>query len=457
MASDIQISSNRANSRLSTGPSLAARAHTRYNGLKTGIRFRGEFLPTERPEEFQERVAFWTRSLKPRNAGERELVFKYVRAEWVHARAERALGARIYTQDAQAGDRADAGVEKDLRLLYWDRRGPLCMYALSNAVSDRLQTSWTPEIDDPIEPSVVLKSLEGSAKGCERLIGEWKALAGRLENGRAWQPHEKLKSIRLMGKQPVDAVGDDRVLLVYAATFALGPIGRKGAFEDLRCDMGAMEYERFVERIRSQEELLPVSGADAPGACVALLDLVARNVERLEAKLEAHREHAEEAAELASDHLGYDDSPEGQRLQRHELACHRRMERCLDAFWKYRRMAGDEEDDGGEDCLGLETGAAEVVVEDKNVTTEANLEASGGGESGAVAVEHKNVTTEANLGTDVTEVVVTEIVETSAREVDGGVLGAIQPNSTRGLGHAADARTIEEAIMARGALLRPIE
>ena len=286
MASDIQISSNRANSRLSTGPSLAARGHTRYNGLKTGIRFRGEFLPTERPEEFQERVAFWTRSLKPRNAGERELVFKYARAEWVHARAERALGARIYTQDAQAGDRADAGVEKNLRLLYWDRRGPLCMYALSNAVSDRLQTSWTPEIDDPIEPSVVLKSLEGCAKGCERLIGEWKALAGRLENGRAWQPHERLKSIRLMGKQPVDAVGDDRVLLVYAATFALGPIGRKGAFEDLRCDMGAMEYERFVERIRSQEELLPVSGADAPGACVALLDLVARNVERLEAKLE---------------------------------------------------------------------------------------------------------------------------------------------------------------------------
>jgi hypothetical protein len=45
-------------------------------------------------------------------------------------------------------------------------------------------------------------------------------------------------------------------------------------------------------------------------------------------------------------------------------------------------MAGDEEDDGGEDCLGLETGATEVVVEDKNVTTEANLEASGGGNRG---------------------------------------------------------------------------
>jgi hypothetical protein len=65
-------------------------------------------------------------------------VFKYARAEWVHARSERALGARIYKQDAQASDRADTGVEKNLCLPYWDRRGPHCMYVLSNAVSDRL-------------------------------------------------------------------------------------------------------------------------------------------------------------------------------------------------------------------------------------------------------------------------------------------------------------------------------
>ena len=40
------------------------------------------------------------------------------------------------------------------------------------------------------------------------------------------------------------------------------------------------------------------------GACVALLNMVARNVERLEAKLEVHRAHEEEKAELASDRLG---------------------------------------------------------------------------------------------------------------------------------------------------------
>ena len=45
------------------------------------------------------------------------------------------------------------------------------------------------------------------------------------------------------------------------------------------------------------------------------------------------------------------------------------------------------------------------------MTTEANLEAGGGEESGAVAVENKNVTTEANLETRVTEVGAREMLK----------------------------------------------
>jgi hypothetical protein len=66
------------------------------------------------------------------------------------------------------------------------------------------------------------------------------------------------------------------------------------------------------------------------------------------------------------------------------------------------------------------------------------------------------VTTEANLGTDLTEVETRKVVETSAGEVDGGVLGAIQPISTRVSGAAGGAGTVEEVIMARGESLRPI-
>ena len=401
MASVKQVAGNRANSRLSTGPGKDALARTRYNGLKTGIRFRGEFLPWERPEEYQQRVDFWNRSLKPRNGAERELVLKYVRAEWVHARAERAQGERIYTQNAQAPDHEDASVEKDLRRLYWDRQGHLCTYALSNVADGVVQTSWSPEIDDPNEPSVVLRRLESSAKGCQSLIGQWQALADRVKKGLEWQPQDRLKSCRLMGRQPLDILEDDRVLLVYVASYALGgPNGRDNAYDDLKCELGTVDHKKFLERIRSRSPMPPLSATDTPGAHRALLDLVARNVERLEAKLEVHLERADEYAELASDRLGYEESPEAERLRRHEMACHRRMYRCLDAFWKYRRENKDVEDD----CEGLEAGALEAGVETENVTTEANLEAGGGEESGAVAVENKNVTTEANLETRVTEV-----------------------------------------------------
>jgi hypothetical protein len=40
------------------------------------------------------------------------------------------------------------------------------------------------------------------------------------------------------------------------------------------------------------------------------------------------------------------------------------------------------------------------------------------------------VTSEASLRTDATEVEARKVVELSAGEVDGGVLGAVQPNST---------------------------
>ena len=63
------------------------------------------------------------------------------------------------------------------------------------------------------------------------------------------------------------------------------------------------------------------------------------------------------------------------------------------------------------------------------------------------------MTTEANLGTDLTEVETRKVVETSAGEVDGGVLGVIQPISTRVSGTAGGAGTVEEVIMARGGVV----
>ena len=61
------------------------------------------------------------------------------------------------------------------------------------------------------------------AKGCEALIDVWKLLRGRLENDCIWQSQDRLKAVRMLGKQPVDAAEDQRVRLIYTASFALEP------------------------------------------------------------------------------------------------------------------------------------------------------------------------------------------------------------------------------------------
>ena len=71
--------------------------------------------------------------------------------------------------------------------------------------------------------------------------------------------------------------------------------------------------------------------------------MLTENLERLEAKLEGYRGVAGEQAVSTAGRLAFEQSPDGERLRRFELASERRKQRCLDAFWKYRR----EMDRGG--------------------------------------------------------------------------------------------------------------
>ena len=76
---------------------------------------------------------------------------------------------------------------------------------------------------------------------------------------------------------------------------------------------------------------------DIEKAKAMLLDLVERNVERLEAKLEVHTDREGEYLLRRAARQGFDDSPRGERLRRYEMACDRRFYRSLAAFWKHRR------------------------------------------------------------------------------------------------------------------------
>ena len=56
----------------------------------------------------------------------------------------------------------------------------------------------------------------------------------------------------MLGRQPVDAAEDQRVWLIFVASFARHPEGKKHPFEDLKSDMGEPELETFFKRTETR-------------------------------------------------------------------------------------------------------------------------------------------------------------------------------------------------------------
>ena len=122
MATPAQITANRANAQLSTGPiSAAGKAASSRNALKLGIHAKSLVIPGEDPGELEELTEAYERDLVPIGAVETALVETIVRSAWfmrrvsrieaevVHARlaaqenpGPHALGD-IYIDDAAAG------------------------------------------------------------------------------------------------------------------------------------------------------------------------------------------------------------------------------------------------------------------------------------------------------------------------------------------------------------------
>jgi hypothetical protein len=79
---------------------------------------------------------------------------------------------------------------------------------------------------------------------------------------------------------------------------------------------------------------------DAAGARQALAAIIDRATARLTQKAQAHGERAEVMAELTPDILAFDDSMDGERLRRYELASSRGMTRLLNETREHRQPSG---------------------------------------------------------------------------------------------------------------------
>jgi hypothetical protein len=223
------------------------------------------------------------------------------------------------------------------RRLFWDRRGDTRLYPHSFHESEFSQrTSSSRKADDPDDPAHILIDLESSVTGCRWLLARWAELKDRLSAGLAWDSPDKLKAVRLLGKQPLDAPEDPVVCLIFVASHVVEPRFKNPFHElELEFEFPSDDHRRFMHRlkVRPWKALRPKTGGEARQK---LAEVVDKEIARLERIVAGHQRRAELYAEKAALRLAFDASDEAERLRRHERACSRDMFRSLNELVKLR-------------------------------------------------------------------------------------------------------------------------
>jgi hypothetical protein len=357
MTSTYKAQSNRRNAQRSTGPrSPEGKKRVRLNALKHGLCAQTPVLPDESPEAFAQHRDGLMAALRPRDEVELTLAKTFVSAAWKRERCERAETGLISHNMQNAGVEAAKLEQLQVislgRRLFWDRQGDLRFYPHALEGADSLTSaSFMKTPNDPDDPACLVVELEATLAGCRWLLDRWAELKERLLPGMAWQPQDKFKAIRLLGKQPLDAPDEPVVCLILQAAHVLFP-RYDGAFFELECEFSDLSLERhaFLGRIedRPYKAVRPQNEAEARQV---LMDLVDEAIARIEQIAAGHEARAAIYAGKAAHRLAFDPSNEAERLRRHERACVRDMFRSLSTLAKVREseLLNDDERDAPAD------------------------------------------------------------------------------------------------------------
>ena len=302
-------------------------------------------MPGEDADAFREQVDAWAACVKPQDDMEEYLNYRNVCNSWRLERVENVQHLRLTTQIEQAESLEQDEVEEIGGRLFSDRRGPIEMYGIRKFVDGEEQTSWTSNVDDADHPTALLKEMEATAAGCKWLLTQWSAVLGRLERKQPLQAHDRLMMIRLMGKQPLDVVTDERVALVFLGSYALHPTPAQ-PFANLLCDMTTASFKLFRNRIIQRWGAF-LDPSDTAKARRMMTDLVTGAIERLKARAEMHQERAHEDAGRATVKLSVDYTIEGEMLRREEATRSRTFYRGLGAIGQHRKQVGRLKAEGG--------------------------------------------------------------------------------------------------------------
>jgi len=343
-----KMQANRLNAQKSTGPrSAAGKSRARLNALKHGVTAQIPVLPGEDPALFFARVDDYKASLQPQSPFESDMIERMALMSWQGDRAARADVARltimVETAAVAAAKRAEQEADVLGERLFFDRGGPLPNQVKRDYDYNLPWTSWSGIADDPDSPMRLVKALECTGAGCRWLLDRWAELRSRIEAGQCWQSPEKFKTIRLLGRQPLQAADVTEVTEVYLACHTLRP-DHKHAFFELRCEMTQEEFQSYEKRLAARD-LDAIRPPDATAARAMLLGLVDRATSRLRLLAETHRIQDDKLAVWRTQAAAFDGSAEGERLRRYATACDRSLHRTFADFLKYRKDGTTPESD----------------------------------------------------------------------------------------------------------------
>jgi hypothetical protein len=341
-----RIEANRRNAQKSTGPRTdEGKNRARFNAVKHGLTAQTAVLPGEDPAELAARVEAMAESFGPRNQVEAELLHRVATTTWSLERAARAeaaqLTSRIRRDTIERQEREqDEALLLGQRLL-WDARGPWQFYPHNTfmGTSTHRRISWSENPADPNSPALLLCRLERTGAGCRWLVDRWAELRARLEPGEVWTASDQFKAVRLLGRQPLDAVEDDRVALIFLAGAKFPPEDASAKpFAPLQSELqaGGTEYGIYLKELRKRK-LAELTPQDAETARRVLQELVDGQIARLERLLRRNQEIAEADAAVAPDRLAFDPSPEADKLRRYSLSAARLVNQTLTTLIKLRK------------------------------------------------------------------------------------------------------------------------
>ena len=311
----------------------------RLNAVKHGLTAKTPVLPGEDPGALQALIDGFKANAQTKNLIEESLLEMAARCCWRAGRAERLEVNRgtidIVRRAATDAARAAQEVAALGSRLFFDRRGPWQLWPWRDYYHNPPRKSAAADAEDPDGPRKVVDQLEATREGVNWLLREWYEIRKPLEAGGEWLPCQKFKSIRLLGKQPLDAIHDDEVALIFLANHAIAP-EFFSAFDELRCEIDEDRLEHQMAQLE-REERKAITPADDEGGRAALMAVVDKAIERLWT-LEAERGEVADFLEQLQRQTPSDAGTKAVApLQRHLGDCNRLMLRNIDACHRLRR------------------------------------------------------------------------------------------------------------------------